>query len=88
LPTLEGLASGAPQILADTSSLPEVGGLAARYFTPGNSAQLAEHMDAVLSDPVETARLRELGLAQAAQFSWEKTARESASIYRQALNQT
>ncbi len=86
LPTLEGLASGAPQILADTSSLPEVGGLAARYFTPGNSTQLAEHMDAVLSDPTERARLRELGLSQATQFSWEKTARETAAIYRQALN--
>ena len=88
LPTLEGLASGTPQILADTSSLPEVGGLAARYFTPGNSTQLAEHMDAVLSDPQERSRLRGLGLAQAAQFSWEKTARETASIYQQALNQT
>ncbi len=88
LPTLEGLASGAPQILADTSSLPEVGGLAARYFTPGNSVQLAEHMDAVLSDPQERIRLRELGLAQAALFSWEKTARETASIYQQALIKT
>ncbi len=86
LPTLEGLASGTPQILADTSSLPEVGGLAARYFTPGNSAQLAQHMDAVLSDPRERARLRELGLTQAAQFSWQKTAQETAAIYQQALN--
>jgi len=88
LPTLEGLASGTPQILADTSSLPEVGGLAARYFTPGNSGQLAQHMDAVLSDPQERARLHELGLTQAAQFSWQKTALETASIYHQALNQT
>jgi glycosyltransferase involved in cell wall biosynthesis len=88
LPTLEGLASGTPQILADTSSLPEVGGLAARYFTPGNSAQLAEHMDAVLSDPQERTRLCELGLTQAAQFSWQKTARETAAIYRESLNQT
>lgn len=88
LPTLEGLASGTPQILADTSSLPEVGGLAARYFTPGNAGQLAQHMDAVLSDPKERARLHELGLTQAAQFSWQKTALETASIYHQALNQT
>ena len=88
LPTLEGLASGAPQILADTSSLPEVAGLAARYFTPGNSTQLAEHMDSVLSDSTERARLSELGLAQAAGFSWEKTSRDTAAIYRQALNQT
>ena len=88
LPTLEGLASGTPQILADTSSLPEVGGLAARYFTPGNSMQLAQHMDAVLSDPQERIRLRELGLAQSGQFSWEKTARETVAVYHQALNQT
>jgi glycosyltransferase involved in cell wall biosynthesis len=73
--------------LADTSSLPEVGGLAARYFTPGNSAQLAEHMDAVLSDLQERTRLRELGLTQAAQFSWQKTARETAAIYSESLNQ-
>jgi len=87
LPTLEGLASGAPQILSDTSSLPEVGGDAARYFTPGNSSQLAELMSEVLSNPSERQRLRDAGLLQAQKFTWVKTAQETAAIYRHALQE-
>ncbi len=34
LTPLEGMASGVPVIVADASSMPEVGGDVAQYFTP------------------------------------------------------
>ena len=49
LPALEAMAAGTPAILARTSSLPEVGGDAAVYFTPGDSEELAAVLMDVLS---------------------------------------
>ena len=39
----------------------------------------------VLSQPVLAAALREKGLARAAQFSWERTARETIAVYERVL---
>jgi len=86
LPALEGLASGTPQILSDTSSLPEVGGEAALYFTPGNSHQLSERLEEVLSSPQERLRLSAAGVDQARKFSWAKTASETARLYQSVLD--
>ena len=39
----------------------------------------------ILNDPDEYAHRRELGLKQAAQFSWDRTARETIAIYDRLL---
>ena len=39
----------------------------------------------VLSQPALAAVLREKGLARAAQFSWERTARETIAVYERVL---
>ena len=88
LPALEGLASGTPQILADTSSLPEVGGTAARYFTPGNISQLADLMTEVLTDKELAEQMSEEGLTQAKNFTRVAHAEATAGVYRATLNQT
>jgi alpha-1,3-rhamnosyl/mannosyltransferase len=85
LPALEGLASGTPQLLANTSSLPEVGGTAAKYFTPGNIPQLAELMTEVLTNQTLATEMVTAGLAQARDFTWEAHANATAGIYRETL---
>ena len=85
LPALEGLASGTPQLLADTSSLPEVGGSAARYFTPGNIPQLTNLISEVLTNPQLAKEMSDSGLVQAKKFTWHGYAQATASVYAKTL---
>ena len=85
LPALESMACGTPTILANATSLPEVGGVAAEYFTPGDHFELAQVMLSLASDPQRQAQLSDLGIAQAARFSWERCASETADVYRATL---
>jgi glycosyltransferase involved in cell wall biosynthesis len=75
LPVLEAMACGTPVIAADATALPETAGGAARLAPPDGEA-FAQAVRAVLSAPAEQARLRRAGLARAAAFTWERTARE------------
>ena len=86
LPVLEAMACGAPVCAADTTSLPEVGGDAARYFPPTDVEAITEAMRAVLGDASLAAELRRRGLERAAQFSWERTASETLALYRHLLS--
>lgn len=85
LPAVEAMASGSPLILADTSSLPEVGGDAARYFPPGDDHALAEVLIDVLSDSTTQRHMRARGLVQARLFTWPGYARANADAYRAVL---
>lgn len=87
LPVLEAMACGAPVVTSNTSSLPEVTGDAALLVDPTDVAQLADAMCLVLSQPALAAELRAKGLARAVQFSWERTARETLSVYEHVMKQ-
>jgi glycosyltransferase involved in cell wall biosynthesis len=83
LPPLEAMACGTPAVCSNASSLPEVCGEAALLVEPTDVAALAQAMARVLSDEPLRATLRARGLAQAAKFSWERTARETLAVYRE-----
>ncbi len=85
LPILEHMASGQVVAASDSSSFPEVGGDAAAYFDPLDSQAMADTILTLLNDHDQYAQRRELGLAQAAQFSWQRAARETIAIYDQLL---
>ena len=74
IPVLEAMATGVPTILADNSSLREVGGEAAIYFETENPENLSEKIDSVLSDDALRSSMIEKGLRHSANFSWEKCA--------------
>ncbi len=74
LPVLEAMAVGAPVLTSDRSSLPEVGGDAAAYCDPTDTASIAVALEALLSDPARLERMRLAGPARAAEFSWSRTA--------------
>ena len=85
LPLLEAMACGTPVACSGTSSLPEVGGEAARYFDPVNEASMTETLRSMLSDETLLGALAERGLARAARFSWERVADQTESVYRTIL---
>ena len=83
LPVLEAMAAGAPVVASDRGALPEVTGGAALHVDP-TPEPLAEALGQVLADAALRDRLRAAGLARAAQFSWERTAKETLAVYRAA----
>lgn len=84
LPPLEAMRCGTPVITSNCSSLPEVVGDAGRLVDPLDVDGLASAMVEVVSDADLRADMRRRGLAQAARFSWERTARETLAVYAAA----
>jgi len=85
LPAVEALACGSPLILAQTSSLPEVGGDATTYFSPGDTRALAHELKAVLMDSTARTEMRIRGLKQAQGFTWQSFAQSNAVAYESTL---
>ncbi|MDO8184058.1 glycosyltransferase family 1 protein [Conexibacter sp. JD483] len=85
LPVLEAMARGVPGACSDRASMPEVAGDAALLFDPSEAATIATAIERLIGDEPLRALLRERGLARAATFSWERTARETARSYELAL---
>lgn len=85
LPVLEALASGVPTVTSNVSSLPEVAGDAALLVDPSDVDALAAALGRLLQEPALAAELRSRGLRRAARFSWQRTAQETAAVYRRTL---
>lgn len=85
LPALEAMACGAAVITSDDPAIQEVTGDAALRLDPRNGEAWVEAMDAVLAKPELRAGLQERSLRQAAQFSWERTARQTHAVYEEAI---
>jgi glycosyltransferase involved in cell wall biosynthesis len=81
-PPLEAMACGCPVACSDAASLPEVCGDAARYFHPDDPRQIATAVLDVSSDPDGWS---ERGLARAAEFTWDASAKGHEDAYRELL---
>ena len=84
-PVLEAFACGAPTITSDTSCLPEVAGDAALLVPPRDVDAIAAAIARLGRDAELRASLRARGLARAAQFTWERAARETLAVYERVL---
>jgi glycosyltransferase involved in cell wall biosynthesis len=87
LPLLEAMSCGAPVVCSNASSLPEVGGDAARYFDPTDVPAMADAILTVWRDEALREAMRQRGLARAAQFSWAQAAEETQIVYEQVSSQ-
>lgn len=86
LPPLEAMACGVPVVCSNAASLPEVVGDAAIQVDPNNVRGFADAMQSVLTDQTQWEMLRQNGLRQARQFSWETAARQLLQVYEDALD--
>jgi glycosyltransferase involved in cell wall biosynthesis len=89
LPVAEAMRCGTPVITSNVSSLPEVAGDAALTIAPDEHEALAQAMLRILhTEPERQAIMRRKGQKQAARFSWERTAQQTAALYAHVLNST
>ena len=82
LPVIEAMAAGAPVLTSNVSSLPEVAGDAALLVDPTDVSAIGTALTRLLADPALADDLRTRGRARAAEFSWERTARETLALLR------
>lgn len=83
-PGVEAMACGTPVVASDRSCLPEILGDAAELADPTDADAFGDAMLRVLRDPMLADRCRSRGLERAAAFTWERAARETVAVYREA----
>ncbi len=85
LAIVEAMARGCPVAASNATSLPEAGGDAAVYFDPRDVDAMADAVRRVTSDPALRVQMVKRGLERAVELSWDRTARETAAVYRELL---
>lgn len=85
LPALEAMACGAPVLVSNSSSLPEVVGEAGLLFDPLDEQALAQRMAQALSDAKLRQSLSQAGLQRARAFTWQQAASQLLDLYARVL---
>ena len=86
LPVLEAMACGTPVIASRAASIPEVAGDAGLLLDPTDVPAWTDAIVNVVNDDDRRAEMRSKGLARAAEFTWERTARLTIDAYRTAAH--
>ncbi|GAC1634945.1 MAG: glycosyltransferase family 1 protein [Chloroflexota bacterium] len=87
-PPLEAMACGCPAIVSSAGPLPEVTAGAALVVDPLDTDSIAGAITSIMCDDTARANLIAPGLQRAKHFSWQRAAREYASIYAEAAGTT
>lgn len=88
LPPLEAMKCGAPTIVGNRTSLPEVVGDAAILVDPFEVTDIASAIWRVVTDPDLRESLRAAGIQRAKLFDWRDTARKTLAVYERAAGLT
>jgi len=86
LPILEAMASGIPVVCSNASTLPEVAGDAAAMCEPQDVDTLSDLIKMGLEDDIWRNKAISKGILQAAGFSWQRCAEETAAVYREVIS--
>ena len=86
LTILEAMGCGTPTITSNVSSLPEVAGDAAILVEPMDVAAMVRAIKQIKTDANYRQDLIDKGLTRVKEFSWQKTAEQTASFYQQIVN--
>ena len=87
MPVLEAMQRGTPVASSNASSLAEVAGEGAELFDPLNVGAISSAMERLLGDEPHRQKLILRGRAQAAKFTWQKTARETLASYERVIRE-
>ena len=87
MPVLEAMACGCPVVTTTASSLAEVGGEAARYAHDSTPEGLLDALETLLYNTSAMLEAKGKGLARAALFSWDATARETLAGYKSIVEE-
>ncbi len=82
LPPLEAMACGTPVIASNASCIPEVTGEAALLADPRDVDSFSDAMSRITNEPELAESLSARGLARAAMYTWDETARRTLAVYR------
>jgi glycosyltransferase involved in cell wall biosynthesis len=82
---LEAMAQGAPVVTSLGTSTEELARDAGVLVDPHDPGSIAAGIRSVLEDEGLARKLRELGPARAAGYSWHRTAELTVEAYRRAL---
>lgn len=85
LPPLEAMACGAPVIVSNVASLPEVCSDAAFYIDPTDIQDIKNKIITLLKDETLREELSQKGKLQAASFSWDKSASQHLKVFQKVL---
>ena len=85
LPPIEAMKFGKPVALSNLTSLPEIGGPRACYWTELEPRKMAEDLSAFMSKCESEEEAVEIK-NWAAQFTWEECARRYAELYCRMVN--
>ena len=86
LPVLEAMACGTPVVTSDVTSLPELAGEAAFLVAPEDTRSMAAAIISLCIDEAPREQMRRRGKAQAANFTWERTALQTLDAYHEVLS--
>lgn len=82
IPILEALACAVPTITSNISSMPELSGNAAILINPLQVEELCEAMNTVITNESVVHELQQKSIEQAKKFTWDRTARETITVYQ------
>jgi len=80
------MACGTPVLTSDTGATAEVAGDAAVLVDPRSVDEIRDGLRRLLGDEALRSDLRARGLERASQFSWDRAAAETHTVYEQALS--
>jgi glycosyltransferase involved in cell wall biosynthesis len=88
LPVVEAMQRGVPVLASTTPAVAETAGDAAVLVDPRDVAAIADALGDLLMDDTMREGLAALGIARAARYSWQATARDTLLAYREAYEAT
>ncbi len=80
-PVAQAMAAGTAVLTSNVSSLPEITAGSARLVDPLSTGEIGTALNELLTAPSLRERLRNLGLARAQHFHWERCARETWEFF-------
>lgn len=88
LPPLEAMKCGAPVIVGNATSLPEVVGDAGLKVDPFDVSAIAGAIEELINNSELRHELRVKGSQRASMFDWRKTAQQTLKVYEQVARQS